>query len=40
MAIRDFRRACVPALVGGVALTTALGVGAVATAPAPAARGL
>lgn len=36
MAIRDFRRACVPALVGGVALTTALGVGAVATAPAPA----
>jgi len=36
MAIRDFRRACVPAFVGGVALTTALGVGAVATTPAPA----
>jgi len=31
VARRDFRRACVPAFVGGVALTTALGVGAVAT---------
>jgi hypothetical protein len=36
VARRDFRRACVPAFVGGVALTTALGVGAVATTPSPA----
>ncbi|WP_082949823.1 PE-PPE domain-containing protein [Mycobacterium sp. ACS4331] len=37
MASGGFRRACVPAFVGGVALTTALGVGAVATT-APAQR--
>ncbi|BBZ35290.1 PE-PPE domain-containing protein [Mycolicibacterium confluentis] len=37
-----FRRACVPAFVGSVALTTALGVGAVATTapPAPVSRGV
>ncbi len=42
LASGGFRRACVPAFVGGVALTTALGVGAVATTapPAPVSQGV
>jgi hypothetical protein len=38
LARRGLRRACVPAFVGGVALTTALGVGAVTVTPPPTPR--